>query len=161
MLGLCFIQLGDYQKALLEHEAALSLDAHRVETHQDLSLAFLLLNRYHEAEEEARQALELDTNAVAARYTLGRALIGQGHASAEALEMLRRSEDAFSDASLVLAQIHFSAGQTDQVVADLRHYLRSPLDQDNKHKAECWAAQLSQRPAPAGCPTEVTRPSFR
>jgi tetratricopeptide (TPR) repeat protein len=161
VLGLCFIQLGDYQKALAEHEAALALDPHRVETHQDLSLALLSLNRFQEAEDEARQALQLDSNSVAARYTLGRAIIGQGHASAEAIEMLRRSEDAFSDASLVLAQIHFSAGRTDQVVADLRHYLRSPLDPDNKHTAECWVAQLSQQPAPAGCPAEVTRPSFR
>jgi tetratricopeptide (TPR) repeat protein len=160
-LGLRFIQLGEYQKALAEHEIALALDAHRVETHQDLSLALLSLNRFQEAEEEARQALELDTSSVATRYTLGRALIGQGHATPEAIEMLRGSEDAFPNASLVLAQIHFTAGQTDEVVAELRHYLQSPTDADNKHKAKCWVAQLSQQPAPAGCPAEVTRPSFR
>jgi len=160
-LGLRFIQLGDYQKALAEHETALALDAHRVETHQDLSLALLLLNRFQEAESEAREALEFDTNSVATRYTLARALIGQGHATPEAIDMLRKSENAFPNASLVLAQIDFAAGQTDQVVAELRHYLQSPSDPDNKHKAECWVAQLSQQPAPAGCPADVTRPSFR
>jgi tetratricopeptide (TPR) repeat protein len=160
-LGLRFLQLGDYQKALAEHETALALDSHRVETHQDLSLALLSLNRFQEAEDEARQALDLDANAVASRYTLGRALIGQGRVSLEAIAMLRRSEDAFPNASLVLAQIHFTAGQTDQAVADLRKYLRAPSDLENKQKAECWVAQLSQQPAPAGCPAGVTRPSFR
>jgi tetratricopeptide (TPR) repeat protein len=160
-LGLRFLQFGDSQKALAEHEIALSLDSHRVETHQDLSLDLLSLNRFQEAEDEARQALDLDANAVASRYTLGRALIGQGRVSPEAIDMLRRSQDAFPNASLVLAQIHFTAGQTDQVVADLRKYLRAPSDLENKQKAECWVAQLSQQPPLAGCPAEVTRPSFR
>jgi hypothetical protein len=91
---------------------------------------------------------------------LGRSLVAQRHATPEALELLHQSEVAFPDASLVLAQIHFTWGQTDQVIVDLRHYLRAPVNADNKHKAECWAAQLSKQSLPAGCPAEVTRPSF-
>jgi hypothetical protein len=74
--------------------------------------------------------------------------------------MLRQSENALPNASLVLAQIYFAKGQTDQVIAELLHYLRAPTDPDNKQKAECWIAQLSQQPAPAACPADVTRPSF-
>ena len=155
------MQLHEYQKALIEHQTALSLDPHNALTHQDLSFALLLLNRNQEAEAEARQSLDLDSELVASPYVLGRAVIAQSHVTPEAIEMLRKSENAFPDASLVLAQIHFTMGQNDQVIAELRHYLRAPVDLDNKQKAECWVAQLSQQPLPAGCSTEVTRPSFR
>jgi tetratricopeptide (TPR) repeat protein len=159
-LGLRFIQLGDYQKARAEQETALALDPRSAEAHQDLSFSLLLLNQIPEAEAEARESLDLDSQSVPARYALGRALVAQRQVTPEAIEMLRQSEDAFPNASLILAQLHFSAGQTDQVVADLRRYLRAPRDSDNKQKAECWVAQLSQQPAPAGCPAGVTRPSF-
>ena len=160
-LGLRFIQLREYQKALTEQQAALALDPRCAQTHQNLSFTLSLLNRYQEAEAAARQSLDLDPQLVASHYILGRALIAQGHVTPEAMEMIRRSESAFPDASLVLAVVHFRAGQTDQTIAHLRHYLRAPADADNKQKAECWVAQLSQQPSPAGCPTEATQPSFR
>ncbi len=159
-LGVRFMQLGEYQKALAEHETALALDPRHAQTHQDLSFALLLLNRSQEAETEARQALNLDPQAPASRYVLGRALLAQRRVTPEAIEMLRQSEKAFPTASLVLAQIYSTAGQTDQVLAELRHYLRAPSDPDNKQKAECWVAQLSRQPSPAGCPADITRPSF-
>jgi len=161
VLGLCFVQFGEYRKALAEHESALSIDPRVAQTHQDLALVLLLLDRPEKSEAEAREALNLDPESVPSRYVLGRALVAQRHATPEAIEMLHQSEVAFPDASLVLAQIHFTWSQTDQVIADLRHYLRAPVNADNKHKAECWVAQLSQQPVPAGCPAEVTRPSFR
>jgi tetratricopeptide (TPR) repeat protein len=160
-LGLRFVQIGEYQKALAEHEIALSLNPRNAQTHQDLSLALLLLNRFHEAEAEARQALELDIQAAAPRYFLARALIGQGRVTSEAIQMLQQSEDAFPNASLVLAQIHFEEGRTEQVIAELRHYLQAPSDPENKHRAVCWVAQLSHQPTPNGCPAQTTRPSFR
>jgi len=159
-LGLRFIQTGEYEKALAEHQAALALDAHLAQTHQDISLALLLLNRPQEAEAEARQAVDLEPNAPASSYMLGRALLAQRRATPEAIEMLRQSEAAFPNARLVLAQIYFTRGQTDQVLAELRQYLQVPADPGNKRKAECWVAQLSQQPAPAGCPADITRPSF-
>jgi|SRR5579864_1238151 len=160
-LGLRFVQLGEYQKALAEHETALALDPRNAQTHQQLSFALLLLNRGKEAEDEAREALDLDSQLAASRYVLGRAIVSQGSATPEALDMLRQSEAKFPNASLVLAQVYFNFGQPDQVIASLRHYLRAPLDPDNKQKAECWVAQLSQQPLPAGCPAQPTRPSFR
>ena len=160
-LGVRFIQLGDFQRALAEYELAESLDPSNALTHQNLSFALLLLNRNQEAEAEARQSLDLDSQLVTSRYVLGRAVIAQAHATPEAIEMLRSSESAFPDASLVLAQIHFAMGQTDETIVDLRHYLRAPLNADNKQKAECWVAQLSREATPAGCPAVATRPSFR
>jgi hypothetical protein len=160
-LGFRFVQLHEYEKALSEQQAALSLDPRSARTHQDLSFVLLLLNRNQEAEAEARQALELDSELVASRYVLGRAIVGQGHVTPEGIKMLRQSESAFPNASLVLAQVYFTAGQTDRVIAELREYLKAPSDSDNKHKAECWIAQLTQEPSPAGCPAEPVRPSFR
>lgn len=160
-LGVRFIQLGEYQKALAEHEAAVALDPRSALTHQDLSLTLLFLNRYQEAEAEARQSLEIDSQAVAAHYVLGRSLIAQDRVTSEAMDMLRQSENVFPNASLVLALIHFRAGRTEQTIAELRNYLRAPADGENKQKAECWVAQLSQQPSPSGCPAEATQPSFR
>ena len=160
-LGLRFIQTREYQKAVTEHEIALSLDPRNAQTHQDLSLAFLLLNRNQEAEAEARQALELDPQPPGSRYFLARALIGQGHFTPEAIQLLQQSEHAFPNASLVLAQIHFAEGRTEKVIAALHRYLQAPPDPDNKQKSECWVAQLSKQPVPTGCPTEITRPTFR
>jgi tetratricopeptide (TPR) repeat protein len=160
-LGLRFIQLGEYQQAIAEHELALSLAPQLPEAHQDLSFALLVSNRLPEAEAEARQALHLDDQRVPARYVLGRAIIAQGRITPESVEMLRASENLFPDASLVLAQIHFVAGKPDQVVTELRHYLKAPSDPDNKQKAECWLAQLTKQALPAGCPAEPRQPSFR
>jgi tetratricopeptide (TPR) repeat protein len=160
-LGLRYTQIGEYQKAVAEHEIALSLNPRNAQTHQDLAFALLLLNRYQKAEVEARDSLDIDPQPAAPRYFLARALIGQGRVTPEVIQMLHQSEDAFPNASLVLAQIHFEQGRTDQVIAALRHYLQAPPDPENKQKAECWVARLSQQPVPSGCSSELTRPSFR
>jgi tetratricopeptide (TPR) repeat protein len=160
-LGLRYIQIGEYQKAVAEHEIALSLNPRSAQTHQDLAFALLLLIRYQEAAAEAREALDLDPQPAAPRYFLARALIGQGRVTPEVIQLLHQSEDTFPNASLVLAQLHFEEGRTDEVVAALRRYLQAPPDPENKQKAECWVARLSQQPVPAGCPSELTRPSFR
>jgi tetratricopeptide (TPR) repeat protein len=159
-LGLRFVQMGEYQKALVEHETALAVDPHVSRTHQDLAIALLFLNRAQEAEAEAREAVDLDPQAPGPRYVLARTLIAQRRVTQETIDMLRQSEDSLPNASLVLAQIYFTAGHTDQVLEELRYYLRAPADPDNKQKAECWVAQLSGQPLPSGCPADVTRPSF-
>jgi tetratricopeptide (TPR) repeat protein len=159
-LGLRYVQRGEFEKALTEHQLALSLDPRNSQTHEDLALVLVSLNRAPEAETEARQALELNPQSVCARYVLGRALIAQRRFSSEAMENLRQSENAFPNASLVLAQIHFSAGRTEETVTELRQYLRAPADPDNKRKAECWVAQLTGQSQSAGCPAGITRPSF-
>lgn len=160
-LGLRFLQTGQYDKALAEHERAVAVDSHVAQTHEYLALALLTLNRPQQSEAEARQSLDLDPQVPGSRYILARALIGQGQITPEAIGMLRQAEDAIPNASLVLAQIYFSAGKSDQVVEELRRYLKAPVDADNKQRAECWVAQLSGESLPTGCPAGVTRPSFR
>jgi tetratricopeptide (TPR) repeat protein len=159
-LGLRFTQLGEYEKALAQHQAALAVDPRVAQTHQDLALSLLMLNRAPEGEAEAREAMDLDPQAVVPRYLLARALIAQRRVTPETIDMLRQTENTIPNASLVLAQIYFAKGQTDQIVSELRKYLRAPTDSDNKQKAECWAAQLSNQPLPAGCPADATRPTF-
>jgi tetratricopeptide (TPR) repeat protein len=160
VLGLRFLQLGQYSQALAEHESALAVDPRVALTHEGLALALLVLKRPQESEAEAREAMDLNPQALGPRYILARALIEQRRVTPEAVEMLRQAEDAVPNASLVLAQIYFGRGQIDQVVPELRRYLRAPVDEENKQKAECWVAQLSGQALPAGCPADVTRPSF-
>jgi len=75
--------------------------------------------------------------------------------------MLKESQDAFPNASLVLAQLHFIQGNPDETINDLRHYLRRPVEPDNKHKAECWLARLTGQSPDPGCSDVPGRPSFK
>jgi tetratricopeptide (TPR) repeat protein len=160
-LGLRYVQSHEYEKALGEHQSALALSPADSDAHSDLSLDLLLLNRYSEAEAEARYALQLAPQATGPRYVLGRALIAQLQVTPEAIRMLSESQDAFPNASLVLAQLHFVLGNADETIKDLRHYLRNPAQNDNKHKAECWLARLSGETPDASCSDAPGRPSFK
>jgi tetratricopeptide (TPR) repeat protein len=161
LLGTRYICLGQYENALAEYHKAERIDPNVAQTHQNLSVALLFLNRNMEAETAARRALDLDPNLVSAHYSLARAILGQGHLTPESIDLLRKSEDTFPNASLILAQIHFREHDTDQVIAELRRYLQAPPDSDNKYKAECWIAQLTHAPADSGCPTtSVSVPNF-
>ena len=160
-LGLRYFQLGEYEKALGEHQSAIAVSPTDRDAHTNLSLDLLLLNRYSEAETEARRALELDPQSSGPRYMLGRALIAQLQVTPEAMRMLTESQDAFPNAALVLAQLHFVRGNADETMKDLRHYLRAPADRDNQHKAQCWLAQLSGETPDPGCSDVPGRPSFK
>lgn len=160
-LGLRYLQFREYEKALSEHKSAIALSPTDRDAHSALSLDLLLLNRYSEAAAEARHALELDPQSSAPRYVLGRALIAQLQVTPEAMRMLKESQDAFPNASLVLAQLHFVLGNPDETINDLRHYLRAPAERDNQHKAECWLARLSGETPDASCSDVPGRPSFK
>jgi tetratricopeptide (TPR) repeat protein len=160
-LGLRYVQLREFDKALDEHQSAVALNEADGEVHSDLSLDLLLLNRYRDAEAEARRALEITPQASGPRYVLGRALIAQLQVTPEALRMLQESQDAFPNASLVLAQLHFTFGNTEETINDLRHYLRAPAQRDNQHKAKCWIAQLTGETPGASCSDVPSRPSFK
>lgn len=160
-LGLRYMQMREYEKALAEHQFAIALSPTDSDAHANLSLDLLLLNRNSEAEREARQSLNLAPQATGPRYVLGRALIAQHQFTPEALRMLKESESAFPNASLVLAQIRFTLGNADETIHELRQYLRAPTDRENRHKAECWLARLTGQPEDAGCSDVPGRPSFK
>jgi len=160
-LGLRYVQMRQFDKALAEHRSAVAIGPADSDAHADLALDLLLLNRYSEAESEARQSLNLAPSKSGPRYVLGRALIAQRQATPEAMRMLKESEDAFPNASLVLAQIHSTLGNADETINELRHYLRAPADRENQHKAECWLARLSGQSVDPSCSDVPGRPSFK
>jgi tetratricopeptide (TPR) repeat protein len=160
-LGLRYMQMREYEKALAEHQFAVTLSPADSDAHADLSLDLLLLNRNSEAEREARQSLNLAPQATGPRYFLGRALIAQHQFTPEALRMLKESENAFPNASLVLAQVYFTSGNTDETINHLRQYLRAPTERENQHKAECWLASLTGHPVDAACADVPARPAFK
>lgn len=158
VLGARYLKLGEYEKGLAEYQTALSIDPNLGEIYHNLAVALFFLGRYPEAESAARRALERNPNEPASRYVLGRILVMLGRKTPEMVEMLRQSERQFPNASLVLAQIYYNEGQTDQVIAELRAYLKAP-EADNKPKAECWLAQLTHE-STATCTTTRTPPDF-
>ena len=160
-LGLRYVQMRQYEKALAEHQSAVALSPTDSDAHADLSLDLLLLNRNGEAEREARQSLSLAPQATGPRYVLGRALIAQRQLTPEALRMLKESENAFPNASLVLAQIQFTLGNVDETIHELRQYLRAPAERENQHKAECWLARLTGPIEDVTCSDVAGRPSFK
>jgi len=160
-LGMHCIKLGEYQKALGAFQSALAIDPLSAQTYQNLSLAFFFLHDYASSETAARRSLELAPQQIPPRYLLGRALIAQQHFTPEATQMLLQSEDLFPNASLVLAHIQLSQDNTQQVVAELRHYLKAPVEEDNRQKAECWLANLTNSIAPVSCSGIKIPPNFQ
>ena len=160
-LGLRYVQMRQYQEALAEHQSSVALSPTDSDAHADLALDFLLLHRNSEAEREARQSLSLAPQATGPRYILGRALIAQRQLTPEAIRMLKESENAFPNASLVLAQIHFTLGNADETILELREYLRAPAERENAHKAECWLASLTGQTEDVTCSDVSGRPSFK
>ena len=161
ILGTRYVRLGEYDKALAEYQAALAIDPHAAQTYHNLCVALFFLRSYSEAELAARHSLEFVPQHVASRYMLGRALIAQGHATPEAIEMLRQSEDKFPNASLILATVFSNQGHVDEAVTELRQYLKASPDPDNKQKAQCWLQQLSHEPLVASCTGAAAPPSFQ
>ncbi len=92
ILGTRYVRLGEFDKALAEYQAALAIDPHAPQIYLNLCVALYFLGSYSEAELAARHSLEFQPQHLASRYMLGRALIAQGHATPEAMEMLRQSD---------------------------------------------------------------------
>jgi tetratricopeptide (TPR) repeat protein len=158
-MGSNYLRLHEYDKALPEFQQyVLSLPDH-AQGHYGLSVALFLMHRYTESESSARRALELEPNLIEYRYIVGNAMIAQGHCTQETKELLRQSEAKFPNASLVLAQVFLNEGKIDDVVAELRVYLRSS-DSLNKSAAECWVALLNGT-ASGSCAAAKTFPEFR
>jgi tetratricopeptide (TPR) repeat protein len=145
VLGVRYAGLGKYDESLAEYQRVLAIDPSLGATYHNISVVLFFLGRYQDAEEAARRALELRPQEAATRYVLGCILVKRDKITAEALQLLRESEGKFPNASLALAQVSFKQGRIDEVIAELRAYLRAPKA-DNKSKVECWLAQLTHEP---------------
>ena len=158
-LGGNYLRLHEYEQALPEFQQFVETYPDSAQGYYGLSVALFLMRRYSEAEASARRALELDPDALDYRYMVGNSMIGQGHITPEAKELLHQSESKYPNASLVLAQVLLHEGKIDDVVAELQAYLRSP-DPVNKANAECWLALLNGT-ATGSCAAQKTFPDFR
>jgi tetratricopeptide (TPR) repeat protein len=142
-LGVCYVRLREYDKAVAEFRSASELDAHLIQPVVSLSAVFFLLARYAEGAAAARRALDLDPASPAARYLLGRMLAAEGHDTPEAVELLRSSRSKFPAAHLVLASILLKRNATDEAVSELREYLQQP-EAPQKEKVACMVERLTQ-----------------
>jgi tetratricopeptide (TPR) repeat protein len=150
LLGVSYINLGNYEKGVGEYQRALAIDPKLNQNYHNLAVALFYLGRYPEAEKAARQALEIDPNEAATRYVLGCILAQERTFTPETLDLLRQSENKFPNARLVLARIFSAQGRRDETANELRAYLRTPEPQ-SKQKAECWLAELTNQPAASAC----------
>jgi tetratricopeptide (TPR) repeat protein len=149
-LGVCYLRLREYEKAVSAFQRASALDSHLIPSRVSLAGALFLLARYPEAEQAAREAYELDPANPAARYLLSRILAVEGHDTPEVLEMLRASRAKFPAAHLVLASLLLKQNATDAAVTELREYLRRP-DAPEKAKVACMIERLVERAHIATC----------
>ena len=125
-LGIQYVRLQQFDKALGEFRTAAALDARYVEPVNNQSAVLFIEGRLPEAESTARHALDLDPEHRPTRYLLGRILAAENQNTPETLELLRQSRTNFPVARLVLAQVLAKVGQTDEAVDELRAYLLDP-----------------------------------
>lgn len=156
LLGVTYTNLGNYERGVAEYQHALAIDPKLNQNYHNLAVALFYLGRYPEAEKAARQALDLDPSETATRYVLGCILAQERTFTPETLDLLRQSENKFPNARLVLARIFSAQGRRDETADELRAYLRAPGPQ-NKQKAECWLAQLTNQPTTSACGGPTTQ----
>jgi tetratricopeptide (TPR) repeat protein len=142
-LGQSYARMRQYDKAFAEFHNAASLDAKMVAPWVSMAGAYFLQGQYHEGENAARRALELDPANGPATYFLGRTLVAQEHELTNAMELLRKSQEQFPAAHLVLANVYLKQNQTDEAVGELRSYL-GQANAPAKEKVACMVDHLTK-----------------
>lgn len=125
-LGVCYLRLREYEKAIAEFQEASESDTHLSEPVISLAAVFYRLGRYPEGEAAARRALALDPVNSRTRYLLGAILAHEGRDDSETIELLRDSRKGFPAAHLHLVCVLLRRHATDEAVAELREYLQQP-----------------------------------
>jgi tetratricopeptide (TPR) repeat protein len=156
-LGASYIDLHDYEKAVVQFHQAIAINPNYQEPYANLSLALFLLQRLPEAEQAARHALDLNPQANGALYNLGRILVAENENTLEAVEALRQASAVYPDARLPLALALSKRGSIEQAAAELREYLKSP-DPAKRHNIELWLALLTRSPKDTDFASENRKP---
>ena len=149
-LGQSYARMRQYDKAFAEFQNAASLDAKMVAPWVSMAGVYFLQGQYHEGENAARRALELDPANGTATYFLGRTLVAQEHELTNAIELLRKSQEQFPAAHLVLANVYLKQNQTDEAVGELRSYL-GQANAPAKEKVACMVDHLTKPAEPLTC----------
>jgi tetratricopeptide (TPR) repeat protein len=148
-LGVRYTHLGEFDRALPEFRLAGAADPKSAQVLHNLGTAYYLLGRYSEAEAALRAALDLDASRLVSIYLLGNSLAMQGHYTAEAGQLLRKSSGMFPSARLMLAKVLLAQGHPQDAAAELREYLKAP-DADQKEDAARMLAKLEVVPSNHG-----------
>jgi tetratricopeptide (TPR) repeat protein len=149
-LGICYLHLGQYEKAMSEFQKASAQDSRSIQSRIGLTEALFILKRYEEAETAARGAYQLDAVNPDVRYLLGRIWAAEGRDGPEVFEMLRASRTQFPPAHLVLASLLLKHRATDAAISELREYLNRPGAPD-EDKVACMIQVLSQPGSASTC----------
>ncbi len=111
LLGVIYLQKGDYAEAQAEFERALEMNARSTETHNNLGSAYYAQKKLDLAEQEFLKTLGYEPANRDANYNLSLILLAKGDAQG-AITHLRRVRPADDPAVLfTLAEAYFRAGQ--------------------------------------------------
>jgi len=149
-LGQTYARMGDYDKAIVEFQNAAELDARQVRSWLGMSKVYFLQKKFAEGEAAARRALEIDPVNSDARYFLGRNLVSKGQATAEAVELLKKSKEQYTAARLVLANVYLKRGAVRDAVDELQGYVAQP-DAEGKEKVHCMVRKLTEPEGTVSC----------
>lgn len=142
-LGQCYAKMRQYDQAIAQYQNAASLDVKMVAPWVSMAGAYFLQGQFHEGENAARRALELDPANGTATYFLGRTLVAQEHELTNAIELLRKTQEQFPAAHLVLANVYLKQNQTEQALGELRSYL-GQANAPAKEKVACMVEHLTK-----------------
>ncbi len=95
--GLLRLQLNKGPEGIADLRMATEVTPTNAQLHINLAYGLLLNQKFEESIAEARKALALEDKSYAAHALLGRALIGSGGDSKEAIEHLQKSLDLYPD----------------------------------------------------------------
>jgi tetratricopeptide (TPR) repeat protein len=121
-LGQVFAARGDFDSAVREYSAALSIKPEQVEARNNLGSVLIDLKKFDEAQAQLKHALKIDPNFAMVHFNLGNLLDQQGKqdeaiaAYARALELRKDYPDAHNNIACLLA----ARGRYDQAIDHLR-----------------------------------------
>jgi len=144
-MGVAYMRLHEFEKAATEFGVACTLDPASERVHVNLGLALLAMGRLTEAEASVRKAVAIAPRSGPAHYALGQVLFGQGKMTDETLEILRKNEEQYPLARLLVAHILLERGAVSGAIAEYQAYLASGRAEKRQEVAS-WLMRLTQPP---------------
>ena len=149
-LAQTYARMGDYDKAVPEFQNAAELDARLPRPWLGLAKVYFLQQKYEDGEAAARRALEIEPVDAEARYFLARNLVAQGKSTPETEDLLKKSEEQYGVARLLLASVYLRRGSISEAVDELRSYMAQP-NAEGKEKVQCMVRKLTEPEGTVEC----------
>lgn len=141
-LAAALMRSGKIDKAVPHLERAIELDPASGPAFLNLGIAYLNQGRPEDAERAARQAYRLDPTNPKPRYILALAL-KELKKDDEALRLLNSVEDEIPRARVSVARILAERGQAADAADELRRYLVTVQNEQERARVELWLARLA------------------